>query len=160
MVSHLIMETGAEVGAVHPAVAGQEAAALAEGETVDLVVTEELGLAGGDQGRHQGGRGLVVVGAGELPQVGHQAVPAQGPLEAAVAQQRVARQEEHLARSCPGGELGNFNSDFYYFSLSSVSSVNIKIPPIFSTTTISPLISFQWSQPWKSLEILVFYHFF
>ena len=98
------METGAEVGAVHPAVAGQEPAALAERETVDLVVTEELGLAGGDQRRHQGGRGLVVVGAGELPQVGHQAVRAQGPLEAAVTQERVAGQEEHLARSCPAGK--------------------------------------------------------
>ena len=96
------METSAEVRAVHPAVAGQEPAAFAEGETVDLVVTEELVLAGGDEGRDQAA-GLVVVGAGQLPHVG-QAVRAQGPLEAAVTQQGIAGQEEHLARSWPGWE--------------------------------------------------------
>ena len=81
------MEAGAGVGAVHPAVAGQEPAAFTQGETVDLVVTEELGLAGGDQGRHQACLG--VVGAGQGVQVG-QAVGGERPLEAAVTQQGVA----------------------------------------------------------------------
>ena len=93
------METSAEVRAVHPAVASQEPAAFAEGETVDLVVAEELVLAGHQAGpRHLG---LVVVGAGQVPQVG-QAGGGQRPLQAAVTQQGVARQLEHLARSCPG----------------------------------------------------------
>ena len=92
------METGAEVGAVHPAVAGQEPAALAEGETVDLVVTEELVLAGEEAGHGARHGGLVVVGAGEVPQVG-QAGGGEGPLQAAVAQQGVPGQLEHLARS-------------------------------------------------------------
>ena len=99
------METSAEVRAVHPAVTGQEPAAFTEGETVDLVVTEELVLAGHEAGPRP--LGLVVVGAGEVPQVG-QAGGGQGPLEAAVAQQGVAGQLEHLARSCPGRKiLGN-----------------------------------------------------
>ena len=102
------METRAHLRAVHPAVAGQEPAAFTQGEAVDLVVTEELGLAGGDQGRHQAGLG--VVGAGQGVQVG-QAVGGERPLEAAVAQQGVAGQEEHLARSCP--DKLDFNSDFY-----------------------------------------------
>ena len=52
------MKTSAEIRTVHPAVAGQEPAAFTQGETVDLVVTEELGLAGGDQGaRDHGSRG-------------------------------------------------------------------------------------------------------
>ena len=49
-VTDLVMETRAHLRAVHPAVAGQEAAALAEREAVDGVVTEELLPAG----RHQG----------------------------------------------------------------------------------------------------------
>ena len=101
----LIMETSAEIRAVHPTVASQEPAAFAEGETVDLVVAEELVLA-----RHEAGprpRGLVVVGAGEVRQV-CQAGGGQRPLEAAVTQQGVAGQLEHLARSCPGRKiLGN-----------------------------------------------------
>ena len=53
------METRAHLRAVHPAVAGQEAAALAEREAVDGVVTEELLPAGRHQG-HAGAR-LVLV---------------------------------------------------------------------------------------------------
>ena len=92
------METSAEVRAVHPAVTGQEPAAFTEGETVDLVVTEELVLAGEEAGHGARHVGLVVVGAGEVPQVG-QAGGGQGPLETAVTQQGVAGQLEHRARS-------------------------------------------------------------
>ena len=91
------METGAEVRAVHPAVAGQETAAFTQGETVDLVVTEELVLAGHEAGPRP--LGLVVVGAGEVPQVG-QAGGGQGPLEAAVTQQGVAGHQEHIRATC------------------------------------------------------------
>ena len=93
------MKTSAEIRAVHPAVTGQEPAAFTKRETVDLVVTEELLLAGHQAGGHH--CGLVMVGAGEVPQVG-QAGRGQRPLEAAVTQQGVAGQLKHLARSCQG----------------------------------------------------------
>ena len=102
------METSTEVRAVHPAVTGQETAAFTEGETVDLVVTEELVLAGEEAGHAARHVGLVVVGAGQVPQVG-QAGRGEGPLQAAVAQQGVPGQLEHLARSCRGGGISNFN---------------------------------------------------
>ena len=93
------MKTSAEIRTVHPAVTGQEAAAFTERETVDLVVTEEQLLAGHQAaGRHGG---LVVVGAGQVGQVS-QAGRGEGPLEAAVTQQGVPRQLEHLASSFQG----------------------------------------------------------
>ena len=85
-VTDLVVTASAHLRTVHPAVAGEEPAALAEGEAVDGVVTEELLLAGGDQGH--AGAGLVLVGAGDLPHVGH-GEGGEGPLEGAVTEQRV-----------------------------------------------------------------------
>ena len=99
MLTDLIMKTSALGWATHPAVAGEESTAAAEREAVGGVVAEELGGAGGDQG-HQAllPPGLVVVGAGHLPQVGHGG-GGERPLEGAVTQQGVAGQEEHRANT-------------------------------------------------------------
>ena len=99
MLTDLIVKTSALGWATHPAVAGEESTAAAEREAVGGVVAEELGGAGGDQG-HQAllPPGLVVVGAGHLPQVGHGG-GGERPLEGAVTQQGVAGQEEHRANT-------------------------------------------------------------
>ena len=91
------METRAHLRAVHPAVAGQEAAALAEREAVDGVVTEELLPAGRHQG-HAPAR-LVLVRAGHVPHVGH-GEGGEGPLQGAVTQQGVSRHQEHIRTTC------------------------------------------------------------
>ena len=93
------METGAGLWAVHPAVAGQDGAAPAQGEAVGGVVTQE---ALGPQHR---GHSEVVMVTRHLGQVSHGLPRARPrPLEAAVAQERVARQLVHVAHAWQGTE--------------------------------------------------------
>ena len=88
------MEAGAGLGAVHPAVAGQEGAAPAQGEAVGGVVTQE-GLGPQDRGHAE-----VVMVTRDLGQVSHGLTRARPrPLEAAVTQERVARQLVHVAHA-------------------------------------------------------------
>ena len=84
------METGAGLGAVHAAVAGQEGAAPAQREAVGGVVTQE---ALGPQHR---GHPEVMVVTSHLGQVSHGLTrKAPGPAQRTVAQDRVARQREY-----------------------------------------------------------------
>ena len=84
------METGAGLGAVHAAVAGQEGAAPAQGEAVGGVVTQE---ALGPQHR---GHPEVMMVTSHLGQVSHRLAPqASGPAQRTVAQERIARQGEY-----------------------------------------------------------------
>ena len=88
------METGAGLGAVHAAVAGQEGAAPAQGEAVGGVVTQE---ALGPQHR---GHPEVMMVTSHLGQVSHRLTRHRPrPLEAAVTQQRVTRQLVHVAHA-------------------------------------------------------------
>ena len=96
--THLIMETGAGVWTVHPAVTGQEGAAPAEGEAVGGVVTQELVRVS----RHQGHCSALVTTGHEtrhLLQVTDHAPGSQGPPESAVTEERVAREMIHIQHS-------------------------------------------------------------
>ena len=80
------METGAGLRAVHPAVAGQEGAAPAQGEAVGGVVTQEA------LRPHHRGHPEVVVVTRDLGQVRHSLPqPSLGPVQRTVAEQRITR---------------------------------------------------------------------